>query len=484
MAQAGRARTVALMTNSQLPRADAAWLHMDSAANPMVVNAVIWFDEPLNGARARERLQTRLVDEFPRFRQRVSEPLGRPPRFEDDPGFDVEQHLHRLALPAPGDRAALEELVSDLITPPLDPTRPLWHVYAIEGFGEGCALLFRIHHCIADGIALACVMLSLTDEEPDVAITPAGRAPRHGYGGRLRSLVRPATGALAVGRRVAGTATHESIETLVHPRHAASLAATAGRDTATLAKLLMARADTPSALRGPLHGSRRVAWSTPFPLDRVKRAGGRSGATINDVLVAALTGALHSYLAGRESAVDELHVMVPFNLRPLDKPLPRNLGNDFGLVLLALPVGLEDAGERLREVKMRMDAIKHSHEGAIAFGILSAIGMTPPAVEDRLVSFFSGKASAVVTNVPGPRSQVYFAGSPVQGVLVWAPCSGSIGMTVTIFSYRGELTVGFMADTALVPDPRPLVGAFDAELKELCRGTRASRSPVGARHGK
>ena len=289
-------------------------------------------------------LETRLVDEFPRFRQRVSEPLARPPRFEDDPEFDVDQHLHRLALPVPGDRAALEELVSDLITPPLDPTRPLWHVYLIEGFGEGCALLFRIHHCIADGVALARVMLSLTDAEPDASIAPAPPGHPHGPGGRLRSLARPATGTLAAGRRVAGAVVHEGMETLMHPRHAASLAATAGRDTATLAKLLTASADTRSALTGPLHGSRRVAWSTPFPLDRVKRAGRRSGATINDVLVAAFTGALHTYLLDRDSLVDELHIMVPFNLRPLDKPLPRDLGNDFGLILLALPVGLDGPG--------------------------------------------------------------------------------------------------------------------------------------------
>ena len=109
----------------------------------------------------------------------------------------------------------------------------------------------------------------------------------------------------------------------LHPHHAAHLAATAGRDTWTLAKLLTAPADARSPLTGSLHGSRRVAWSTPFPLDRVKRVGRRSGATINDVLLAALTGALHAYLTERDSSVDELHIMVPFNLRPLDKPLPR-----------------------------------------------------------------------------------------------------------------------------------------------------------------
>jgi WS/DGAT/MGAT family acyltransferase len=448
------------MTASRLPNADAAWLHMDSNLNPMVVNAVIWFDEPLDLARVRELLEHRLVGEFPRFRQRVTEPLGRPPRFEDDPDFDIDQHLHRLALPAPGDRAALEELVSDLITPPLDPTRPLWHVYLIEGYGAGCALLFRIHHCIADGIALARVMLSLTDEEPDAAIAPP--SPPH-------SARPPGAGLLSAGRRAIGAVAHEGMETLLHPRHAAGLAAGASQDAGTLAKLLTAPADRRTVLNAPLHGTRRVAWSKPFRLDRVKRAGKRSSATINDVLVAALTGALHRHLTERDSGVDDLHVMVPFNLRPLDQPLPRNLGNDFGLILLSLPVGLIDSGARLREVKMRMDAIKGSHEGPIAYGMLSAIGMTPPAVEDRLIGFFTDKASAVVTNVPGPRSEVYFAGSPVRGVLVWAPCSGSIGMTVSIFSYAGKVTVGFMTDTGLVPDPKPLVEAFDAELRALCR---------------
>jgi diacylglycerol O-acyltransferase / wax synthase len=274
---------------------------------------------------------------------------------------------------------------------------------------------------------------------------------------------------------VAGAVVHEGMETLAHPKHAAQLAATAGRDAGTLAKLLTAPADAPTILKSPLHGTRRVAWSKPFPLDRVKTAGRRGGATINDVLVAAVTGALREELLRRHSLSDEVHIMVPFNLRPLDKPLPRELGNDFALILLGLPVGIEDRGARLREVKMRMDAIKHSHEGPIAYGMLSAIGMTPPAVEDQLIGFFTDKASAVVTNVPGPRKRVYFAGTPVRGVLVWAPCSGSIGMTVSIFSYAGEVTVGFMADIGLVPETQPLVDAFEAELRVLCRGTRTRR---------
>jgi diacylglycerol O-acyltransferase / wax synthase len=460
------------MSSSSMPAADAAWLHMDRPVNPMVVNSVIWFDEPLDWHRAKKVFARRIVDEFPRFRRRVGEPLGRLPRFEDDPEFDIDQHMHRLALPAPGDQAALQELVSDLITPPLDPTRPLWHVYLIEGYGEGCAVLFRIHHCIADGIALARVMLSLTDAEPDAGIAPPATPRKRGRRLPLGGVTGPASAALGAARQVTAAAVHEGMESLGHPRHAAGLAATAARDAGTVAKLLTAPADTQTVLRSPLHGSRRVAWSTPFPLDRVRKAAHRADAKINDLLVAAVTGALRRELERHGQVPDEVHIMVPFNLRPLDQPLPRELGNDFALILLALPVGIEDHEARLREVKARMDAIKSSHEGPIAYGVLNAIGMTPPWVEDRLIGFFSDKASAVVTNVPGPRETVFLAGTPVRGVLVWAPCSGSIGMTVSIFSYAGEVTVGFMVDTALLPDPQPLRRAFEAELRALCRGTR------------
>jgi diacylglycerol O-acyltransferase / wax synthase len=473
------------MSRRFMPAADAAWLHMDRATNPMVVNAVIWFDEPLDPERVREVFLKRIVERLPRFRQRVVEPLGRP-AFEDDPGFDIDQHLHRLALPAPGDRAALQELVSDLITPPLDRTRPLWHAYLIEGFGEGCAVLFRIHHCIADGISLARVMLSLTDEEADAGLDLAPE-PGDGHGqGRLDSLVRPAVGALTTTRKVAGAVAHEGLESLVHPEHLARFAGTAVQDAGTLARLLTAPADAQTVLKAPLHGSRRVAWSTPFPLERVKAAGRRDHGTINDVLMAAVTGSLRSYLQKRGDVPAEVHVMVPFNLRPLDQPVPRDLGNEFALILLTLPVGVEDRGSRARDVKMRMDAIKHSHEGPISFGILSAIGMTPAQVESRLIRFFTEKASAVVTNVPGPRRPVYLAGKPVGGVLVWAPCSGDLGMTVSIFSYAGEVTVGFMTDIGIVPDPQPLVAAFDRELRSLCSraGRRTpSRRAVGSRSG-
>jgi diacylglycerol O-acyltransferase len=454
------------MSRHAMPAADAAWLHMDRPTNPMVVNGLVMLGEMPDPEVVAETLERRLVGRYPRFRQRVVETLGRAPAFEDDPSFDLGSHLHRRALPAPGDRAALEALVSDLITSPLDQSRPLWHAYLIEGFEDGAAMLWRIHHCIADGIALSRVLLSISEEAGGGTDGPATAPPRSRS--PLRRLADVPGGVLSAARKLGGAAVHEGMESLAHPDHLRELAGAAQRDVSTGAKLIASPADAPSDLRAPLSGTRRVAWSAPFPLARIKEAGRRRRVTINDMLVTALAAALHERLEENGALPDEIHALVPFNLRSLEEPVASDLGNEFALILLELPVGEVAPAERLREVSSRMDAIKRSHEAPISYGILGAIGLTPPWVEDRLIGFFTGKASLVVTNVPGPREPIGFAGAPVTGILVWAPCSGSLGMTVSIFSYAGEVTVGFMADTALIPDPEPLARAYERELHRLC----------------
>lgn len=448
-----------------LPPADAAWLHMDRPENLMVINAVLWCDEPLPRDGLRAVLQERLVERFPRFRRRIAETVTGPV-FEDDPDFDLDLHLHHLALPAPHDRAALQEVVQDLMARPMDRHRPLWDVYLLDDYHGGSAVYARMHHCIADGIALARVLLSLTDLED--ATVDVAEPREHEHHGPLRRV-----GALAgLGRAVAGAAVQEGLETLVHPAHAADLAKTAVQDAGTLAKLLLAPAD-PDALKGPLHVPDRVAWSEPVDLETVRAAAHGLGVTINDLVIAAVAGTARGYLQGRgEEPPEELHAMVPFNLRPLTEPLDPELGNRFGLILLSLPTGVADPAARIAEAKRRMDAIKHSHEGPITYGVVAAMGLTPPRVEGTLLDFFSAKGSMVVTNVPGPRETVRLAGVPVAGVLVWAPTSGSVPMSVSVLSYAGKVTVGFLTDAGLVPEPQELADTFRDELLGAARLAR------------
>jgi WS/DGAT/MGAT family acyltransferase len=209
----------------------------------------------------------------------------------------------------------------------------------------------------------------------------------------------------------------------------------------------------------------------------VKEVAHQNDATVNDVLVAAMTGALREHLERRGSLVDQIRAFVPFNLRPLDRPLPAALGNKFGLVALPLPVGARTAAARLRKVKQHMDAIKDSPEGVISYGVLEAMGHTPLKVESAILDLFSAKGTTVITNVPGPREPVYLAGTPVGAVAVWAPTSGSVSMSVSIFSYNGQVTVGVMADAGLVPDPEALVDGFQSELEALSQIGRGPHPP-------
>jgi WS/DGAT/MGAT family acyltransferase len=235
-------------------------------------------------------------------------------------------------------------------------------------------------------------------------------------------------------------------------------------------------ADAATAIKGDPGISRRVAWGSPLSLEQIKHVAHTHNATVNDVVLAAVSGALRHYLQDHDSAVAEIQAMVPFNLRDLDKPLPRDLGNKFGLVFLPLPVGTSGSYRRLVQVHRRMQEIKDGRDGAVSYGLLSLTGRTPGPVERRIVDMFSAKGTAVITNVPGPKEPVYLAGTPVRAVLVWAPTSGHIGMSISIFSYRGEVTVGLMVDAALIPDPDRIVTQLERELDVLSR-----LDPVGRR---
>jgi diacylglycerol O-acyltransferase / wax synthase len=464
--------------SNRLSTADAAWLHMDRPTNLMVINSVLLFDEPVDWALVKEITQQRLVDRFPKFRQRVVEsrlPL-RPPKWEDDPDFALEHHMHHLALPAPGNAAALQELVGDLMTMPLDRNRPLWHEYMVDGFGDGAALVVRMHHCIADGIALARVMLSMTDSGPDGGIRRAERSHRL-PSSRLvvGGMAIPGTRHLGEALHLGQNLTRHAVRTALSPGELTRVAGAISRDAVTGVRLLLTPADAASAIKGEPGISRRVAWSKQLSLKRIKRIAHHHDATVNDVLLAATSGALRHYLQARGSTVGEIQAMVPFNLRPLEEPLPRELGNRFGLVFLPLPVGVSGSYRRLVEIHKRMEEIKHSRDAAVSYELLSLTGLTPEPIERRIVDLFSAKGTAVMTNVPGPPEPVYLAGTPVRTVLVWAPTSGHIGMSVSIFSYRGEVTVGLMVDAALVPDPASIVKQLEQEVRELERLSPTAR---------
>ena len=451
---------------SDMSAIDAAWLGMDRPTNLAIITSVLWFARPPDWEAVGELLRERLVDRFPRFSQRAVEPriaIGMP-RWEEDPRFDLRRHVHRHSLPAPGDQAALEVFVGTLQSTPLDRDKPLWSVHLVDGFGAGAAIVWRIHHCIVDGVSLARVLLSLSDHAPAAGIAPEakrGTPP-------LSAAAGYAAPAMLAGRKLATAIARETRYAVAHPGGILR-GRIAGVDTRSLAKIARTGPDTPTVLKGPLSVPQRTTWTTPMSLEEVKQIGRPTGATVNDVALAALAGALRGYLAARDSLVEEIRAYMPFNLRPPEEPIPRELGNLFGLVILTLPIGVAARRERLACVQRRMTEIKRTGEGRVAFDGLCAMGIAPFGGERLSMDHFSATTTMVVSNMAGPDKPIRLAGVTVKGMLIMAPRTGSVGLGVTIFSYNGRVSFGVNADAGLVPHPAELLRAIVAELRALRR---------------
>lgn len=436
---------------------------MEHPTNLMMITGVLIFDEPVEFERLQEVVEKRLL-RYPRFQKRIVQsriPLA-PAYWEKDPNFDIRIHLRRIALPSPGDQTALEELVSTLMSTPLDFTKPLWQFHLVEDYQGGSVLLARLHHTIADGIALMRVLLSLTDERRDAPIE-VEEIPGRKRTGRLDTVLSPARTAL----RSTQALLHEGMEAILNPSRAAELARLGASGATALGKLALRSPDPKTVFKGELGVMKLAVWSRPIPLADVKAIGNVTGGTINDVLLTAMTGALRRYLQVRGERVDGLNfrAVVPVNLRPLDAPL--ELGNKFGLVFLSLPVGIEDTVDRLKELKRRMDELKRSPEAVVVMGLLNVFGKAPSEVEKLAVEMFGAKATAVMTNVPGPRHPIYLAGSRLGSMMFWVPQSGRLGMGVSIISYNGEVRLGVAVDAGLVPDPRRIIEGFHDEFEEM-----------------
>lgn len=455
------------MTNRRRVGAvDSIWLNMDRPNNLMVIDSVMWFDEPVDWERLAAVLQRRVVDRYPVFRQRPVEAWGGlgPEYWEDDPDFDLSRHIIRAALPEPGDAAALERYVESQMHRPFERDRPLWECHFIDGYLGGGAVVTRFHHALADGMALSEVLMSMTDETPDADLEEADSAPDI-----LPHVRRGLSLSVPVGPFLRG-AQHAaaSLPGLVRPSTAMDLADQAWK-TATIANKLLLDSNPTTPLSGTPGIEKRATWSQGLPLAQVKRIGRMTGSTVNDVLVSALSGAIGSYLVDRGGEATDLTTMVPVNLRPPDEPLPPELGNRFALVLLPLPSGARRPLARLSETKRRMDAIKGSPESMITFGLINALGLTHASVSHLLVDFFSSKAIGVTTNVIGPTRERYLAGTRIAGMLAWVPGSGNQTLGASILTYDNELRVGFKVDAGIVSEPQLLLESFQEHMDDLAR---------------
>ena len=461
----------AAVTSERMSRVDTAWLRMDNDANLMMIVGV-WLVEPeLRLDEVRQRVQERLL-KYDRFRQKVVEDaMGA--HWVEDGTFDIADHVVPETLVMAKGQSPLQALklrVGHLAATSLNPDRPRWEIRLVEQLEPGrSAIIMRIHHCIGDGIALTSVMLSITDGGKP----PPERKHREPEGEHdcLADLIKPVTDLTIKAIGLTGEGMAKSVEMMANPVQPLAggmeVARVGYQVVSDAAALALMPDDSPTRLKGKATPGKVVAWGEPLPLDEVKAVGQAFGASINDILLTCVAGAIGDYLRshGDDPTGKEIRAMVPVNLRPLDQAW--KLGNRFGLVPLVLPVGIANPVERLGVVRARMNELKGGYQPVMAFALLALAGLLIKPMQDALLNLFAKKATAVMTNVPGPREALQFCGRTLKQVMFWVPQSGDIGMGVSILSYAGGVQFGLVTDDLLCPDPDDIIARFRTEFDQL-----------------
>jgi len=454
-----------------MSKVDTAWLRMERPTNLMMITGVLMFAERLDITALKKLIADRFLA-FPRFRQKAVD-AATGAHWERDEDFDLDWHVVLTALPGKADQAALENLVSQLASTALDHSKPLWKFHLVETYNGGSALISRIHHCYADGIALVQVLLSLTDVSRETK--PGTELPRAWLGEDGHKVTKrffdPAMQQFDRAVKMGGKVMEKSLEMYRDPALAAVLAKEGGEIARELGHVLLLPDDPETPLKSGLGVSKRCAWAEPMPLDEVKTIARALGCTVNDVLLAAVAGALRAYLLeqGFDPSGSAIRATVPVNLRPLEHA--KKLGNHFGLVFLDLPIHEDNPLRRLQHVADNMREIKSSRQAIMTFGVLAALGIAPPAVQKLALELFSKKGTAVATNVPGPQMPLFLAGAEVRDMMFWVPQTGSIGVGISILSYNGRVHFGLISDAKCIARPQQVIDRFAPEFEKLLLAT-------------
>lgn len=467
------AKKIAMKTvRERMSKVDTAWLRMDSPSNLMMIVGV-WTLKPGIGYEALcKRVQERLL-KYPRFCQHVVQDATGASWVEDSQ-FDIQRHVVREVLPRPRkghEQHALQERVGELAVRPLDHAHPLWQFHLVEHYRGGSALIARIHHCIADGIALISVTMSLVDGGEAPPQRKSRTAPAGAQEWIANTLVKPFADMTVRALDAAGDGAARSLGMLGDPKKGMTgsmeLARLAYQVVSDAAALALMPDDSKTRLKGKPGTSKRVAWCEPIPLDEVRAVGRALNCSINDVLLSCVAGAIGEYLKGMGDEIkgQEIRAMIPVNLRPLEEAY--KLGNHFGLVPLVLPIGMENPIERLYEVRRRMNSLKGSTQPLLAFGVLAVAGLLIKPAQDAIMNLFGKKTTAVITNVPGPRDKLKLLGATLEQSMFWVPQSGDIGLGISILSYGGGVQFGVITDTLLCPDPQKIIDEFEPEFAKV-----------------
>jgi len=446
---------------------DAAFLYFEKRNEPMHIGSVAIFEGRVSFDRFVEHLRSRM-HLIPRYRQRVMfVPFGLAyPSWEYDPDFDILNHVRRVTLPPPGDEDQLARLAGDLFAKPLDRRKPLWEIYLIEGVeGGNSAWLAKVHHCLVDGVAGIDLLMVTLDVSPNPAppppAEPLAAPPLPGTTTVLSNAVSDLVGDFV---RNLGELQLNLANPLGYVRRLRHIL---GALEATAPFFQRAAPRTP--FNTTLSTGRRIAWSE-MSFAEIRGIRSSLGGTINDVVLAIVTGALGRYLAlhGQNTDSLELRFMIPVNVRQEEESTA--MGNRISAMFAALPVGIANPVARLKAVREKMVGLKQIGQAAGISAVFDLLALAAPMAL-RAVSNMARVPNVllnlVCTNVPGPMIPLYTVGHRLLAHYPLVPIAWDMGLGVAITSYDHKLYFGLMADAKAVPDIHRLKQALDEAFVEL-----------------
>lgn len=510
-----------MTTRMEIAAQDAIWLDLERPTALMVTDALVWFGEPPDFDAVLRVIEDKLANQYPGLRRRVvsEHPDHGPYYWEDDPGFDLAQHVSRVTLPEGSGEPGLMDHLSRARSQPLPADRPLWQVQLIDMPPDGAAALFRVHHAIADGIRVSQMVMSLCDDargrplipppSPESSTLVTGM--RRSFAASLQRGVgeipafaagvaeQVSSGAGSFAERLAGAASRpgETVGAawdqardsavgaafavreawadaadlrLLSPSRVADYFAAVRDNTETLRGLLFAPSEpTPWAQHAGVE--KKVGWSATVPMRDIRKVAVRTGTSVPSVVIASIAGAVRRYTVETDTPVTSVRWLMPVPVRPFGEALPRELGSLFALLPFEMPTDLDEPIPRLAEMHARLVDIRSSPATMLAFGMAYLVPYVRGGSARRVMERGAERSVGLLSNLPGPRRPAYLAGTRVIGVMGFAPTAGDQPMSVSIVSYEGGLRVGFACDAGNVPEPQVLadytVDAFQRLAEDL-----------------
>lgn len=460
----------------RLTALDASFLAIEDENCPMHVGAVAIFDSgPLTRSEGGFDIErfSKFVESVlaPRYRQRLAwMPVTGDPIWVDDARFNLHYHVRHLSLPHPGDERQLKRLAGHVVSLPLDRSKPLWELWVVEGLAyDRFAVITKTHHCMVDGVGSSDLMTASMQTRPDGSVSePKPWKPRPAPGALVM-----ASGELRRRAEMGLSALGAAVDAVAHPLRAVSAVREA---VAGLGDTLGAAAHrtSPTPFNIEIGPHRRFDWLR-YDLDEVKEVKNRLGATVNDVILANVAGALRSFLIQRGEDVSDLsfRAMVPVNIRTEGES--GQLGNRVATVSVPLPLGEPDPRQRLAQVVEAMGEVKASRQvdGMEMMEEISEWGLTRLFTQFARLTAISRPFNVVVTNVPGPQIEAYLLGSPLRDAYPLVPLFKNQALGIALFSYHGGLFWGLNADWDALPDLHVLVEALALDFKELKKAAQA-----------